>query len=121
MVARAPVALVIALVCGGVSSLAPPTRGRGDTARRGGVRVAALPPDEDVDLPFERLDALGERLRSRRAANDFLVLAENEAMITADEADAARDKIENPDPDEPPPPPKERYSRFGDWFDVLAK
>ena len=115
---RAPVYALVALCAQTSSALRPAA----PLSPRRAVRAAAL-PDDDADGAgdFEKLDALGERLRRRRAANDFLSVATNDAIITEAEADAARDKIDNPDPEAPPPEPKERYSRFGDWFDVLAK
>lgn len=98
------------------AAFTPPTR----RAAAGAPVMMSLPGDE-AEPEFAKLDALGEKLRARRAANDFLAVATNELIISEDEAAVARDKIENPDPDAPPEVPKERYSRFGDWFDIIAK
>lgn len=83
-------------------------------------RTMSLPGDEP-EKEFGKLDALGEKLRARRAANDFIVVSTNDTIISEDEAAVVRDKIDNPDPNAPPEEPKERYSRFGDWFDILSK
>ena len=72
----------------------------------------------DEEPPRPKLDALGERIRARKAANDFLEIAKNDNLITEEEATQTRQDLESP---EAPEVPKERYSRFGDWFDVLSK
>jgi len=111
-----PRALFVACCAAGAAAFTPPSR----RATAAAAVMMSLPGDEP-EPEFAKLDALGEKLRARRKANDFLIVATNDAVISEDEAAVARDKIDNPDPNAPPEVPKERYSRFGDWFDILSK
>mmetsp|Transcript_8458 Transcript_8458/g.26791 ORF Transcript_8458/g.26791 Transcript_8458/m.26791 type:complete len:114 (-) Transcript_8458:54-395(-) len=75
--------------------------------------------DDDDAPPRPSLDALGERLRARRAANDFLEVAKNDGIVSEEEVAAKREAAQ-----EEEVAPKEYdpdASRFGNWFDVLRK
>ena len=73
----------------------------------------------DDEPPRPSLDALGERLRARRAANDFLEVAKNDGIVSEEEVAAKREaaREEEVAPKEYDPD----ASRFGNWFDVLRK
>ena len=78
----------------------------------------------DDEPPRPSLDALGDKLRARRAANDFLEVAKKDGLMSDEEADRQRSENEAraaQGDDAAAGETKERYSRFGDWFDVLSK
>ena len=112
--------------CGGAPRRAPalrssvrarPRPARARAAPRASPRRAQA--DDGDAPPRPSLDALGERLRARRAANDFLEVAKNDGIVSEEEVAAKREAAQ-----EEEVAPKEYdpdASRFGNWFDVLRK